>query len=152
MIKWSPFDDLNVLQDQLNQFLEDPYVRRFMPERRMREAAQTTGQTWTPPVEAWESENELFISMDMPGITIQDIDLQIEGDQLIIKGERKAPEEKKSYRRREKIYGPFYRAFSLTTPFDRERVSASYKNGMLEIVLPKSEAIKPKQIKIAVEE
>lgn len=149
MFRWNPFEDLNVLQEQINQVFEEQYGRRPIAERRTKEYA---GATWAPPVEAWETDSEIFLSVDLPGMKIDEIDLQIEGEQLIVKGERKRPEEKRNYKRQEKIYGPFFRAFNLTTPIEREKVSASYKNGILEVKLPKSEALKPKQIKIAVEE
>ncbi|MDQ7825020.1 MAG: Hsp20/alpha crystallin family protein [Candidatus Eremiobacteraeota bacterium] len=145
MFRW--FEDLNAVQEQLNQVYEEAYGRK--PQGRAREQGVAS---WMPPVEVWENESSIYLSFDLPGLTIQEIDLQIEGEQLIIKGERKAPEEKRNYRRREKLYGNFYRAFNITTPVDREKVAASYRNGMLEVMLPKSEAVKPKQIKISVEE
>jgi len=149
MKQWNPWEDLNALQEQINQVFDNTnYQRRIPQEARARER----GGAWAPPVEAWETESAIMLSADLPGTTIEDIDLQIEGDQLIVKGERKPSEEKRNYKRSEKLYGPFFRAFSLTTPIDRENVKASYKNGVLEVTLPKSEAIKPKQIKIVVEE
>lgn len=149
MFRWFPFEDINSLQEQINQVFEDSYGRRPAPDRRIKEF---TGATWSPPVEAWETENEIFLSVDIPGMKIEDIELQIEGEQLMVKGERKRTEEKRNYKRQEKMYGPFFRAFNLTTPIQREKVSAAYKSGILEVRLPKSEKIKPKQIKIAVEE
>lgn len=147
MLRWNPFEDLNALQEQINQVFEETYGRR--PERKIKEYA---GAAFIPPVEAWETESEIYLTVDLPGMTIEEIDLQIEGEQLIVKGERKRSEEKRNYKRQEKLYGPFFRAFNLTTPINREKVAASYKNGILQIVLPKSEAIKPKQIRIQVEE
>jgi HSP20 family protein len=149
-MKWNPFEDLNALQDQINQLFEDSYIRR-PPAADVRTHDQR-GITWAPPVEAWETEHEIVLSVDLPGLTIGEIDLQIEGEQLVVRGERKQPEEKRNYKRREKLYGPFFRAFNLTTPINREKVGASFRNGVLEIKLPKSEAIKPRQIKINVEE
>jgi HSP20 family protein len=148
-MKWNPFEDLNALQEQINQLFEDNYIRRPAGDVRNRDQR---GITWAPPVEAWETEHEIYLSVDLPGLSISEIELQIEGEQLIVKGERKQSEEKRNYKRREKLYGPFFRAFNLTTPVDKEKVNASYKGGVLEIKLPKSEAIKPKQIKISVEE
>jgi len=148
MIKWNPFEDLNALQEQINQIFEENYTRRPGGPR----PPAGPHITWSPPVEAWETEEAIYLSVDIPGTTIGDIDLQIEGEQLMVKGERKPSDEQRNYKRREKLYGPFFRAFNLTTPIDKEKVSASYKNGMLEVTLPKSAAVKPKQIKINVEE
>ncbi len=148
MIKWNPFEDLNALQEQINQIFEENYTRRPGSPR----PSAGPHITWAPPVEAWETDEAIYLSVDIPGMTIGDIDLQIEGEQLMVKGERKPAEEPRNYKRREKIYGPFFRAFNLTTPIEKEKVSASYKNGILEVILPRSAAVKPKQIKISVEE
>jgi HSP20 family protein len=148
MIKWNPFEDINVLQEQINDLFENNYTRRPGAPR----PPAGPHITWAPPVEAWETEEAILLSVDIPGMTIESIDLIIEGEQLMVKGERKPSEEIRNYKRREKMYGPFFRAFNLTTPIDKEKVAATYKNGVLEVTLPKSAAIKPKQIKIKVEE
>ena len=142
------FDNLNALQEQFNQLLEDTYKQQGGYGR----YREINNDYWTPPVEAWETEKEIFLSLDLPGISAEELDLQIEGDQLTIRGERKASDEQRNYRRKEKVYGKFYRAFNLTTPIEREKVTATYKSGVVEITLPKTEAVKPKQIKISVED
>ncbi len=140
------FENLNALQEQFNHLVEEAYGR---PGRYHRQQEDTP---WMPPAEVWETDKDICLSLDLPGISSDSLDLQIEGEQLTIRGERKPSEEQKNYKRREKVYGQFYRAFNLTTPIEREKVSASYKNGILEVVLPKSEAVKPKQIRVSVEE
>ena len=143
------FDNLNALQEQFNQLVEDAYTKQQPNFGRYRDL---DNNQWQPPVEAWETDKEIFLSLDLPGISANELELQIEGEQLTIKGERKPSEEQRNYRRKEKVYGRFYRAFNLTTPIERDKVTATYKNGVIEIVLPKTEAVKPKQIKIVVEE
>ncbi|MCE1248142.1 MAG: Hsp20/alpha crystallin family protein [Firmicutes bacterium] len=105
--------------------------------------------SWFPPVDAWESENDFHLVFDIPGVEKESIDIQVDGDQLIIKGEKKTDDSFK-YMRKERVFGPFYRAFTLETPIEREKIKAIYKNGVLEVVLPKKEEIKPKQIQIEV--
>lgn len=144
------FDNLNALQEQFNQLVEDAYGKQ--PATGFGRYRDLDSTQWLPPVEAWETEKEIFLSLDLPGISAEELELQIEGDQLTIKGERKPSDDQRNYRRKEKVYGRFYRAFNLTTPVEKDKVTATYKNGVIEIVLPKTEAEKPKQIKISVEE
>jgi HSP20 family protein len=102
-----------------------------------------------PPLNISEDENALYVRAEIPGLDINDIDLTLSEGSLILKGERKAEEGR--YFRQERPTGSFQRIVNLNVRIDRDKVTATMKNGVLEIVLPKSEEVKPKQINIQVE-
>lgn len=99
-----------------------------------------------------ETEDEIIVSIDLPGVDPKDIDISLTGDVLTIKGEKKeeAEEKKRNYHRMERRYGSFSRSVALPPAADPEKVSASYKDGVLKITLGKKEEAKAKSIKIEV--
>ena len=140
-------DPLTALENMLTQ-LENKYDRKLNAYK-----VPSDPEAWIPPAEVWETEKTVNISLDVPGIVPSEIDVQAEGDNLIIRGERKfVADDDKKYQRKEKVYGRFYRSFEIPSQVERENISASYKNGVLVITLPKSSEVKPKQVKINVED
>jgi HSP20 family protein len=146
LIRWDPWKDLIALQERMNRLLEESFGRL------RREEGLVSG-AWTPAVDIYETENSLVVTAEIPGVSEKDIDVRIENNQLVIKGERKFEKETKeeNYHRIERVYGNFYRSFSLPNTVDPDKVKAEYKNGVLKITLGKKEEVKPKQIKIEVE-
>jgi HSP20 family protein len=115
----------------------------------------TARPAWTesrlfPLMNVKEKSDSFLVSTELPGMKIEDVELKIEGDTLTVKGERKAEElpSGASYHRREIASGPFQRSLTLPSKIDTENVSASYKNGILVVTLPKEKRVLPKQIKI----
>jgi HSP20 family protein len=109
---------------------------------------------WSPPVDIYETENELVLKADLPDVKLADIEVRVENQTLTIKGERKFEKEEsvRGYHRIERNYGTFVRSFTLPASVDAEKVQAEYKNGVLTVKLPKKEAAKPRQVKIEVKE
>lgn len=107
---------------------------------------------WTPPVDIFETENELVLKADLPEVDLKDIDIKVENGTLSIKGERKFEQNQdhKGFHRIERSYGSFVRYFSLTDAVDTENVRAEYRNGVLTVTLPKKEIAKPKTVKVQV--
>ena len=107
---------------------------------------------WTPVADVYETKDNLFVKVEIPGLTEKDIDITVEANVLTIQGERKIEEEKeeKGYYRMERAYGKFLRAFTLPPNILTEKVIATYNNVVLELTLPKKEEAKPKQIKLEV--
>ena len=104
-----------------------------------------------PLVNIWEDENGFFVQAEVPGLTMEDLEIYIhEGDELTIKGVRKQTEIEGTWRRHERAFGEFERTFKLADVIDIEKVSAELKDGILKITLPKSEAVKPRKIKVKV--
>ncbi|HMB32268.1 MAG TPA: Hsp20/alpha crystallin family protein [Desulfohalobiaceae bacterium] len=102
-----------------------------------------------PPLNVSEDDNVVYVRAEIPGLDINDIELTLSEGSLILKGERKHEEGR--YFRQERPTGPFQRIINLNVKVDRDKTTATMKNGLLEILLPKSEEVKPKQIDIKVE-
>lgn len=144
MIIKGPFDEFSRMQKFMQNLFEA--TRPGSEER-----ARLTTPAWIPEVDAWEIDEGFYLVFDLPGVNREDIQIEVEGDHLTIKGERKTVQDIK-YLRKERVSGPFYRAFNLETPVEREKIKATYKAGVLELFLPKKEEVKPRQIQIQVEE
>src|SRR6202451_3118274 len=143
VVKYSPIVDtdefpagLRLFQDTVNRLFSD----------------QTTTRPWAPSVDIFETDNELVLKADIPGVDQKDIDIQLENGTLSLKGERKfeRDEKNKGFHRQERSYGSFVRYFTLPDTVDTEHVKAEYKAGVLSITLPKKEIAKPKAIKVQV--
>jgi HSP20 family protein len=107
---------------------------------------------WNPGVDVYETGNELVLKVDVPGVSQNDIDIQLENGTLTIKGERKFENasDSKSYHRIERSYGAFARSFSLPDTVDPENVRAEYNDGVLTILVAKKEVAKPRSIRVEV--
>ncbi len=102
-----------------------------------------------PPLNIGEDEKNIYIRAEVPGISIEDMEITITSKDLVIKGERKLPEGR--YFRQERPSGVFQRIVSINTSIDSDNVTASIKDGILNIVLPKSESSVPNKVDIAIE-
>lgn len=129
---WEPFNLLREFNTAFNDRVEDG--------------------VWSPKVNILENESGYSISAELPGVTKDDIDIDLNDNTLSIKGERKAEtrDEKESYIRVESSYGKFERSFHVSEDIDRNSVNASFKDGVLRVDLKKKEEAKPKQIKVEV--
>jgi HSP20 family protein len=144
MTRWDPFRDLSILQERMNRVFEDAAGRGWKGE----EPSPTT--SWSPAVDIYETDNQIMVQAELPGIERKDIALQLENNVLTLKGERRFEKETKqeNYHRIERSYGGFSRAFTIPTIVDEDKIRADYKDGILKIELPKKEQVKSKQIKI----
>ena len=109
--------------------------------------------SWMPPVDVYETEaHDIMIKAELPGLTREDIDVVVESNTLVVKGQKKFEAEVKeeNYRRIERSYGQFNRSFTLPNTVDASKVSADYKNGVLTVKLPFREEAKPRTINIDV--
>jgi len=140
-----PFRDLFALQDQLFRTFDSAY--RNTP----REEEPSMVATWSPLVDVYEDPDGIVLKAELPEVEAKDVDIQVEGNQLTIKGERKLEREDKreGYHRIERTYGTFARSFTLPATVDAEHITAESKDGVLRIFLPKKAETKPRQIKIA---
>jgi HSP20 family protein len=105
-----------------------------------------------PAINIWSGDSGQFVSAEMPGVHVEEIDISVEGDTLTISGERRKDEipENGQYHRRERNYGKFSRTIQLPHAVNSEKVEAQFKNGVLNITLPLLEAEKPRKISIKV--
>ncbi len=119
-----------------------------------KKAVQAAGEStrdvpvFVPPVDIYESENALTLLADMPGVPIDKIDIDLDSDQLTIRGMVDHEESKGKVIFKEFTYGDYYRQFTLSSDIDRSRIQASMKDGVLKLVLPKAEAAKPRKITV----
>jgi HSP20 family protein len=138
--KWEPFRDLMAMQDRMTRLIGET-LSRIGKEDIVR-------GVWSPPVDIFERGNEVVLKVDLPEVTQDEIDIRVEGNTLTIQGERRfikdASEE--NYIQIERPYGTFRRVFNLPRMIDQEGIKASYKDGVLRIVLPRKQEIQPKQI------
>lgn len=147
IVKWDPFRDIVTLRDRMDRLFDDSLAR-------IRGGEEEFGVSgWAPSVDIYETPENLVIKVEVPGVEKEDITVEVKDDNLCLKGERKFEKDVKeeNYHRMERSYGAFKRIFSLPTTVDKEKVTASFKNGVLEITLPKIRKEKPKQIKVDVE-
>ena len=114
------------------------------------EAAGTGMGSWTPAVDIHETDDGFVIKAELPGISKDDVSIDVHQNTLTLRGQRKHEAEVKNerYHRVERAYGSFERSFVLPTVVDQDKAQATYKDGVLELHLPKSEAAKPKRIAI----
>jgi len=143
LVKYSPFLETDEFPTGLRLFQDT--VNRLFSE-------QPNARPWAPSVDILETDNELVLKADIPGVDLKDIDIRIENGTLSIKGERKFEKEEnnKGFHRLERSYGSFVRYFNLPETVDTEKVKAEYNNGVLNLTLPKKEIAKPKAIKVQV--
>jgi HSP20 family protein len=143
MIRWQPFREIASLQREMNQLFEalDPFP-----------TSTTSSFSLVPPVEVKETPETIHVRMEVPGLEPQDLDIQVTANSLSISGERKSESRSESDGtiRSEFRYGQFQRVIPLPARIQNDKVDASYKNGILEISLPKEEAEKSKVVKVSV--
>jgi HSP20 family protein len=143
--KWEPLKDLMSLQERMNRLFEETFSHGF----------QDTGtEAWYPAADIVEKQDTIIIKLEIPEVGQQDIDISMEGNVLTVKGKRQLEEgaNREDYHRLERPYGRFSRSFKLPAIVDHEKITASHKDGILRLVLPKKEESTPKQIKVEVGE
>ncbi|PID58334.1 hypothetical protein CSB45_04510 [candidate division KSB3 bacterium] len=110
------------------------------------------GRSWTPRADIYETEEQVIVQLDIPGVHVDSIDIQCEKGMLSLKGERhfNGSDEERKYYRVENVYGPFERYFEIPRTLDVNKVEAKYTDGVLSLVFPKAEEAKPKKIDISI--
>lgn len=138
---------LTSLRDRINEIFDE-----WMPARWQGEPETAPPSTFFtgPAVDVVEDDKSVRVTAELPGITEKDFNVEIEGDQLVLRGEKKHDREEKreNYYFSERSYGSFSRVIPLPCDVDVENAKANFKNGMLEVELPKKEGAKSKRIKV----
>ena len=150
--RWRPFgtlmerDPFRDIQTEMNR-LFDNFLGRPTAT-----AGGTGSRVWMPVVDMYETNDDLVLNFELPGVREKDISLSITGDVLTVKGERPFNQQLDDdhYFHAERAYGKFERSIRLPMAVQAERVTATYREGMLEVRLPKVEEVRPKEIKIDV--
>ncbi len=144
IVRYNPFSELRAMQEQMNRLLDLAWSKEQGEE--LREGV------WQPLVDIYEDSETVVIKAELPGMEQKDIEVKIENNTLVLRGERKHDQEiqKENYHRIERFYGTFQRSFSLPQTVDQEKVQATCDKGVLTVILPKKEETKPKQITVEV--
>ena len=146
LVRWDPFRELEEVSDRLNRMFARPVASGTNGKETMIVA------DWTPSVDISETEGEYLIKAEIPDVKKEDVKVTVEDGVLTIQGQRKQETEEKGtkYHRIERSYGSFVRTFSLPDVIETDRVKAEFKDGVLNLHLPKSERAKPKAIEVKV--
>ncbi len=149
---WKPLKHLAPLGDFDRMRREMDRIWDSFFERRPRLRTEEEGD-WLPALDMAETTNELVVKAEIPGLDPKEVNISLSGKVLTIKGEKKQEREEKEedYHLIERSYGAFARSIQLPAEVNSEKITASYKNGVLKIVLPKSEEAKKKEVKIKVQ-
>jgi HSP20 family protein len=143
IVGWNPLNDVSLLQNQMNR-LFDSALKGWT-------SGDSGGTTsWVPAADIYETDDDLVVNLDLPGVNPKVVDVRVENNVLTIRGERQFDQKQNSenYHRVERSYGPFGRSFTLSTSVNAEKIRATYESGVLTIVMPKAEAAKPRRIQI----
>jgi HSP20 family protein len=145
LVRWDPFRELEDMSERLNRVFSRPSLRNSGKEN-------LTVADWMPTVDISETEGEYLIKAELPEVRKEDVKVTVENGVLTLQGERRQEKEEKGKRfhRVERSYGSFVRSFTLPESVDENSVKAEYKDGVLNLHLPKSEKVKPKAIDVKV--
>lgn len=144
--QWNPLQDLLVLQDRMNRLFEDATQRRAREESEKRDELDRID--FTPAADIYETETAYLIAMDLPGVDRTTLEIDVDDSRLSIKGRREI--EESNQHRSERPHGKFARSFTVPGSVDQAHIRAEYKDGVLEIALPKRKEQKAKRVEIKV--
>ncbi|HDQ99820.1 MAG TPA: Hsp20/alpha crystallin family protein [candidate division WOR-3 bacterium] len=141
LVRWDPFREVTSLRDDIERLFDSVYGR--YPRER-------SEISWAPPLDIEETDTNIVIRAEIPGMKKDDIKISLTGDTLCISGERRheAEQKEKTFHRIERAYGRFLRTLALPADVDGAKVKAGYKDGVLELTLPKSEKARSRDIAI----
>ena len=141
LVRWSPVRDVLAVRDEMSRLLEESFGRGFGSD----------GPTaWEPVVDIEEQPDTYTVRAELPGMRLEDIKITLKDNQLVIRGEKRREEEKKdsTYHRVERVYGQFERAFRLSRAVQSDKIEATYRDGVLEVSIPKADEAKPREIQV----
>jgi HSP20 family protein len=145
LVRWEPFEGLNRIQSRINDLFDETFGRSRNYQ------SGTTG-AWHPPVDILESRDAYLLRAELPGMKKEDFNLEVKDGTLTLSGERKfeKPANGVEYHRVERTAGKFSRSFYLPQTVKHDGIKATYRDGILEVHVPKAEEAKPRQITVSV--
>jgi HSP20 family protein len=143
LVRWNPFRELEEMSERLNGLFGRELIRRNGEE-------SLTAVDWAPSVDILETDKEYLIKAELPEVKKEDVKVAVENGILTIQGERKQEKEEKGkkFHRIERSYGCFERSFTLPDDADEKKITADFKDGILNVHMAKSEIVKPKTIEV----
>jgi HSP20 family protein len=143
LTSWRPVRELDKMRSEMDRLWDSFFEGK----------PKVKAGEWFPTLDVSETKDDLVVKVELPGMDPKDIDISLSDGHLIIKGEKKQEREEKEedYHFIERSYGTFTRSVELPKEVKHDKINASYKNGVLKVVLPKSDEAKKKEVKIKVE-
>lgn len=143
---WDPLRELAGVKERMNKLFESALARTNFD-------AEGGIGAWTPLADVYESGGSLFFCLELPGVEQKDIEVRLDGDELLVQGERHMEREdtEEQYHRVERSYGKFVRRFGLPSHADRASVSAVFRNGVLRVALGKKDSAARGPVKVTVQ-
>jgi HSP20 family protein len=147
--RWDPFQDLRSAQDELAQ-MSPTLAHALGLHAQQQGSGQATTTAWAPALDISERKDAYLVTVELPGIDADDLQVTLEDGLLTIQGERHFAQEssEQQFHRVERRYGAFRRSITLPAQVQAEQIEASFENGVLQIVVPKMEEAKPKRIQV----
>jgi HSP20 family protein len=139
LVRWEPFRDIAQMQSEMGRLFDG-----------LLEGRGRATQSWVPALDVWETETDVVYAFDLPGLSEDEISIEVADDTLTVTGERRRATEEQGDRffRFERRYGSFSRAVGLPASVDDSKIVAGYKDGVLEVRVPKPEEAKPRRIQL----
>lgn len=139
--RWRPWSEMSGVQNEVNRIFDDFFTH----------SANEGNAIFAPPLDIAETENEILVKIEVPGVPQGDIDITVHDGVLTVKGEKKVAKEDKNlqWHRIERAYGSFARSLTLPNTVSHDSIKAAYKDGVLTLSMAKREETKPRQIKIS---
>lgn len=147
LVKWDPFRDVAELQHRINRMFDESFGR----SRELDDGVNS--RAWRPAVDIYEAENGIVLAVELPGVNKDSVAVEVKEEVLTIRGERLADPaiSEDSYYRRERLFGPFKRSFTLHQNIKPHQIKATFKDGILQIEIPRPVEEHPKPITVNVE-
>ncbi|MDM8551880.1 Hsp20/alpha crystallin family protein [Desulfobacterales bacterium HSG2] len=147
-MRWDPFRNISTLQSCINRAFEEAF-----PPRRGVDDEEASLCAWKPVTDIYETDEGIVIKAELPGVGKEDVSVEIKDNILTLKGERSVDEEisGEKYYRKERCFGTFHRSFTMRDIVDPDKIKAKFKDGVLEVLVPKPEEDKPRQIRVNIE-
>ncbi len=145
LVRWEPVRELNTIQGEINRLFNSFFDTPVS-------SGEGAGRRWLPAMDLVEADDHYVLRADLPGLSEEDVKIEVEDNVLTISGERKAEHEQRGegYHRLERSYGAFSRALTLPAGVEPEAVQATFDRGVLEVRIPKPEERKPRRVSISV--
>ena len=145
IVRWDPFRNVSTLQDRINRMFNEAFTRKEFDD-------DASMGAWSPAVDIYDTDDALIVKAELAGVPKENVTVDVKDNILTLKGERSVDKEVKeeNYYRRERSFGSFQRSFTLPAAINPDDIKAVYKDGILEIEIPKPEEKKPKQVTIDV--
>jgi HSP20 family protein len=159
MMRWDPFQDLRDAQEEMAQMAQMSQMSQMNPmlahalglHGQQQGSGRATATAWAPALDISERKDAYLVTVELPGVEADDLEITMEDGLLTIQGERQFTSESSSeeqFHRIERRYGAFRRSITLPAQVQAEQIEASFDNGVLQIVVPKMEEAKPKRIQV----